>query len=144
MHFSTSSPNKTARPDLDRQARKGVPEVIIAERKTAQQSIDIANQFLEATGRAILSRVPPALEERLRTDFEDLAHLDWFPAARAAVLRRPDMEQPQTGGRVGVITAGTSDIPWPKKRPFSAARWAVGSTQSLMWELRAFTACGNP
>lgn len=115
MHLSANSPSEAARPDLHRQARKGVPEVIIAERKTAQQSIEIANQFLEATGRAILSRVPPALEERLRTDFEDSAHLDWFPAARAAVLRRPDMEQPQTGGRVGVITAGTSDIPWAEE-----------------------------
>ncbi len=104
-----------ARPDLDRQARKGVPEVIIAERKTVAQSLEIARRFLEATGRAILSRVPPELEARLPTAFEGEATLEWFPAPRAAVLRRPGFVQPSGGGRVGILTAGTSDIPWAEE-----------------------------
>ncbi len=99
-------------PDFHRQARKGVPEVIIAERKTTEQTLDIARRFLEATGRAILSRVPPDLEARLRSEFEGQAHLEWSVEARAAVLRQPGTQLPQSGGRVGVITAGTSDIPW--------------------------------
>ncbi len=104
-----------ARPDLDRQARKGVPEVIVAERKTVEQSLDIARRFLEAKGRAILSRVPPDLEARLPAAFDGVAALEWLPAPRAAVLRRPDFVQPQSGGRVGVLTAGTSDIPWAEE-----------------------------
>ncbi len=101
-----------AQPDLHRQSRKGVPEVIIAERKTVEQSLDIVRHFLEVTGRAILSRVPPDLETRLQTEFEGQAELEWLPEPRAAVLRRPGVLPPQEGGRVGVITAGTSDIPW--------------------------------
>jgi NCAIR mutase (PurE)-related protein len=104
-----------ARPDFDRQDRKGVPEVIIAEGKTVEQSLAIARQFLETTGRAILSRVPPELEARLRSSFEDEAELEWLPEPRAAVLRRPGWMHPQGGGRVGVITAGTSDIPWAEE-----------------------------
>ena len=52
------------------------------------------------------------LEDRLQTEFEGSAELEWLPDPRAAVLRRPDTKPPRTGGRVGVITAGTSDIPW--------------------------------
>jgi NCAIR mutase (PurE)-related protein len=104
-----------ARPDFARLERKGVPEVVIAERKTVEQSLAIAQQFLDATGRAILSRVPAELETRLRTQFADQAEMEWLPAPRAAVLRRPGMEPPQTGGRVGVLTAGTSDIPWAEE-----------------------------
>ncbi|MGD8792262.1 MAG: nickel pincer cofactor biosynthesis protein LarB [Anaerolineae bacterium] len=104
-----------ARPDFHRQARKGVPEVIIAERKTVEQSLEIARRFLEANGRAILSRVPPELEKRLQEEFADQAQLEWLPAPRAAVLRRPGILSPRNGGRVGVVTAGTSDLPWAEE-----------------------------
>lgn len=107
--------SSAAQPDFGRQKRNGVPEVIIAERKTVEQSLEIARSFLETTGRAILSRVPAELEARLRTAFADEAQLEWLPAPRAAVLRRQGLEPPQVGGRVGVITAGTSDIPWAEE-----------------------------
>ncbi len=115
MTLNLNTNADAARPDFGRQARKGVPEVIIAERKTVEQSLEIARRFLENTSRAILSRVPPELESRLRTEFEDEAELEWLPAPRAAVLRRPGTQPPQTSGRVGVITAGTSDIPWAEE-----------------------------
>lgn len=99
------------RPDFERLQRKGVPEVIMADRKTTEESVAIARQFLEREGRAILSRVPEALEARLRAEFAGTAELAWYDGARAAVLRRPDCPQPDSGGRVGVLTAGTSDIP---------------------------------
>ncbi len=108
---NADSGQEVARPDFDRHARKGVPEVIIAEHKAVEQSLSIARHFLERNGRAILSRVSPELEARLRTEFEGQAQLEWVPLARMAVLRRPGTSPPQTGGRVGVLTAGTSDIP---------------------------------
>ena len=104
--------NPAARPDLGRQDRKGVPEVIMAQHKPVEQSLAIARRFLEATGRAILSRVPPELEAQLDSEFSGQAEVEWLPEPRAAVLRRPGSRPQQSGGRVGVITAGTSDIPW--------------------------------
>jgi NCAIR mutase (PurE)-related protein len=107
-----------ASPDFGRYDRKGVPEVILADRKTVEQSLAIARAFLERTGRAILSRVGPELEARLREEFAGTAELDWRPICRCAVLRavgaaaRPWSATPaRTGGRVGILTAGTSDIP---------------------------------
>lgn len=115
MSWQQTAETEAARPDFGRQERKGVPEVIIAERKTTAQSLEIARRFLETTGRAILSRVPLELEQRLLTEFAAEASLEWIPAPRAAILRRPGAQPPRTGGRVGVLTAGTSDIPWAEE-----------------------------
>ena len=99
-----------AMPDFDRGRRKGVPEIILADRKTVEQALSIARAFLARNGRAVLSRVGPELEGRLRTDFADEAEFEWVAPARAAVLSRPGRAAPRTGGRVGVLTAGTSDV----------------------------------
>ena len=106
-----SSQHNFARPDLGREQRKGVPEVIMADRKAVKQSIAIAHAFLERTGRAILSRVPPALESRLKSEFGPPLRVEWHAASRMAIVRSRRGEQKNSGGRVGVITAGTSDIP---------------------------------
>ncbi len=100
-----------ARPDFDRLQRKGVPEVILADRKSIDDSVAIARRFLEVEGRAILSRVPEALEARLRSELTAEANMEWYPGCRATVLRRHGQPQPNSGGRVGILTAGTSDIP---------------------------------
>jgi hypothetical protein len=103
-----------ARPDFRRAQRKGVPEVILADRKTAEQSLALARAFLQNTGRAILSRVGEELRRRLEAGSEVPAEVEWSEAARAAVLRlagHPGSRPPPSGGRVGVLTAGTSDIP---------------------------------
>jgi NCAIR mutase (PurE)-related protein len=58
----TDQPNdrfQFAMPDFERAKRKGVPEVILADRKTVEQTLTITRAFLEHTGRAILSRVGP-------------------------------------------------------------------------------------
>jgi NCAIR mutase (PurE)-related protein len=115
MSWNPNNAVDTARPDLDRHMRKGVPEVILAEHKSVEQSLDIARRFFEATGRAILSRVSPELEARLRAEFEAKAEIEWLPEPRAAVLRRSGLEPPHSGGRVGVISAGTSDAPWAEE-----------------------------
>jgi hypothetical protein len=100
-------------PDFERARRKGVPEVILADRKTPEQVLTITCAFLERTGRAILSRVGSGLETLLREEFEaqEELEMEWVAPPRAAVLRRLDFVIPRVDGRVGVLTAGTSDIP---------------------------------
>jgi len=114
-HERTAAGGEVARPDFERHRRKGVPEVILAEHKTVEQSLAIARRFLEVNGLAILSRVSPELQERLRDEFEGQADVEWLPDPRAAILRRPGYERPRCGGRVGILTAGTSDVPWAEE-----------------------------
>jgi pyridinium-3,5-biscarboxylic acid mononucleotide synthase len=93
--------------DLAREHRKGVPEIILASGKDVEQSLSIAAEFLERTGRAILSRVPAELEEAL-TERYGRDGFEWYRASRIAILRARPRPEP-TGGRVGILAAGTSD-----------------------------------
>lgn len=100
------------RPDFCRQDRTGVPEVILADRKPTADAMGIVRRFMEEKGRAILSRVSPELETQLRAGWEKKDNVFlWYPAARGAVIRHREVVVPDNGGRVGVLTAGTSDIP---------------------------------
>ncbi|HKF36812.1 MAG TPA: nickel pincer cofactor biosynthesis protein LarB [Ktedonobacteraceae bacterium] len=98
------------RPDLQREQRKGVPEVIFGETKEIGQIIAMARNILEETGRAIISRVQPEAVEALRESFQAYT-FRFREAAHAVVITRPDYVRRSTGGLVGVISAGTSDIP---------------------------------
>ena len=96
--------------DLHRAARTGIPEVVLAERKTPAHTLAIAQQLLHELGRVLLSRVPPAtlalLEQSLQADVIWTRYAD----GRTLALRMPGMEIELNGGHVGVLTAGTSDI----------------------------------
>ena len=99
-----------ARLDLTRESRKGIPEVVLAEVKTDEQVLAIVRTFLERNGRAIVSRMREQTAERLAHEFRDWT-VSPRPLARAAVVHLPDYVAPRTGGRIGVLTAGTGDIP---------------------------------
>lgn len=111
-----------ARIEPRREDRKGVPEIIYAERKLPADSLAIARRFLtdpDGRGRAILSRVQPelrlmVLDELATVEFKGqpvaVSIEDYIPS-RMMVLRREGIERPKTGGRVAILTAGTSDIP---------------------------------
>jgi NCAIR mutase (PurE)-related protein len=101
---------RTVRPDLGRERRKGVPEVILADRKRTADVLAAVLAFLDGRGRAMLSRVPPELSEELRSTHPD-CRVEAYDASRMLVLKRADFEPPPAGGCVGVLTAGTSDMP---------------------------------
>lgn len=98
------------RPDPEREQRKGVPEVIFGETKASTQVIAMARALLEGTGRAIISRVRPDTLDALRAAFPT-HRMRLKGAARAIVIYESGYIRPTTGGHVGVISAGTSDIP---------------------------------
>jgi len=98
------------RPDPGREQRKGTPEVIFGETKDVAQIIAMAQALLNGTGRAIISRVRPEVIAALQAAFSAYA-VSVHEAARAIVIYRSDYVQRRTGGLVGVISAGTSDIP---------------------------------
>jgi NCAIR mutase (PurE)-related protein len=98
------------RADVGRERRKGTPEVILADRKAPDDVLKAVRAFLDAGGRAILSRVPPVVADRLREEHAD-SRVESYPASGMLVVKRPDWRAPSVGGCVGVMTAGTSDVP---------------------------------
>jgi len=81
--------------------------VILTSNKSTAQSLEIASAFLAKRGRAILSRVPSELEKALQERYA--GQLEWHPASRMAVIRQDGGTPVSSGGRVGIVTAGTSD-----------------------------------
>ncbi len=98
------------RPDANRLRRKGVPEIILAAGKRPEDVIRAARAILDCDGRAIISRTWPELNQQLSTDLSDYV-VDVNALARMVVVRRQGFQGLKTGGRVGLLTAGTSDVP---------------------------------
>lgn len=98
------------RPDIEREQRKGAPEVIFGEAKDVAQIVAMAHALLASTGRAIISRVQPEAIAPLQAAFEAYT-VRVRDTPRTMVIYRPDYVRHRTGGHVGVISAGTSDIP---------------------------------
>lgn len=102
--------DRHARPDFGREARKGIPEIILAEAKTDEQVFAIARAFVERNGRALISRLRPATADRLTGMFPECSVV-LRREARAAAIHGPGYVRPRSGGQIGILTAGTSDIP---------------------------------
>jgi pyridinium-3,5-biscarboxylic acid mononucleotide synthase len=97
--------------DQTRSHRAGVPEVVYAERKSAGAVAAALRGLAEANGRALASRCPDSaiaeIESELGREFEvEVNH-----EAKAVVVAKPGSLPRQTGGRVGILTAGSSDAP---------------------------------
>lgn len=126
----TAAPFSSAvemRPDPERELRKGVPEVIFGEAKEVGQVIAMARLLLESTGRTIISRVRPEAIPFIQEAFQS-STVRLYEASRIVVIYRPDYERKHTGGRVGVISAGTSDIPVAEEAAVMAEEMGCSAT----------------
>ncbi len=92
--------------DLGRASRKGVPEVVYARGKSPDQVAGICATLLESKERVIVSALTPEHEARVR---ETLPDTPLRRAGRSLVVGSGEPEP--TGGRVGALSAGTSDLP---------------------------------
>ncbi len=110
LDVSVVGPDDSVRADLGREGRKGTPEVIMADRKRPDDVLAAVRAFLDGRGRAILSRVQPDLADQVRREHAD-CRIEAYSASGMLVLKRPSFVPPPPSGCVGVMTAGTADIP---------------------------------
>jgi hypothetical protein len=108
--YSATSSVMKIRPDTGREQRKGVPEIVFGETKDAAQIIVMVQGLLAGSGRAIISRLCPDLIAPVSAAFQEYT-VRVHEVAHAMVISRPDYVPVRTGGHVGVISAGTSDVP---------------------------------
>lgn len=100
-----------AKIDVNRDIRKGVPEVILAEGKTPKDTAEIALKTLSKKGRVIISRVDNKHVEATRKVTPKGAVLKLHPKAALLVIKKRSFKTEKTGGKIGILAAGTSDIP---------------------------------
>ena len=96
-----------ARVDTQRALRAGLPEVIFAPGKTAQQITDIATALGLAGQHVLVTRLEPALapavQRRLAAaEYDPVARTLWIGPAEVATVGK---------GTIAVISAGTADLP---------------------------------
>ncbi|MGH2562630.1 MAG: nickel pincer cofactor biosynthesis protein LarB [Thermomicrobiales bacterium] len=97
--------------DATRVARTGIPEFVFASGKSPEAVLISLQRLASANGRAFASRCSSEMAARIELElgatFDVVQHAD----ARAVIVARVGRAATCKGGRVGIVTAGTSDIP---------------------------------
>jgi len=97
--------------DAHRQARKGVPEVVYAAGKPPHLTVAAVRGLLERvpSGRVLVSRASADVVALLETEF---AHVAVAPSGGTVLVTYAGARPPpDSGGVVGLLTAGASDAP---------------------------------
>ncbi len=102
-----------AKLDIFRKTRTGTPEVIFAQNKSPKMLIDIISHFLNSKKFAIISRYNEKQKTLILENFGNNKDYitDINELGKILVIRESSYNFENKGGIVGVITAGSSDIP---------------------------------
>ena len=102
-----------AKLDVLRKTRTGIPEVIFAQSKDPKMIIDIIKGFLKKNKFSIISRYN---EEHKAIILEEFSNKDKYileinEIGKIIVIKETSFSFDKKGGIIGIITAGSSDIP---------------------------------
>ncbi len=93
--------------DHHRNLRTGFPEVIWGLGKTPEQLVAIIQAMRQRNSLVMATRIEPSVYRRISIDVPDLTY---YPTARICALYDP-AAQPHHPGTIGLLSAGTSDLP---------------------------------
>ena len=115
--------------DHHRSLRKGFPEVIFGQGKTADQVIGIMESMTHQENILLVTRIEPEKADTVITRFPDAVY---HPDARMIVWT---LKKPQVVGRgtILIISAGTSDIPVAKEAYLTAK--AMGNQVETIFDV---------
>ncbi len=135
LNNSSAAPTETpmVRFDGGRRARTGIPEVIHAERKRPEDVAEALRRQADLIGRAIASRCANETAQVVRDRLSDEYEVEVHEVARVVVVARPGAAVAATGGRVGVLSAGTSDIPVASEATLMARE--MGASVEEVWDV---------
>ncbi|MGB9659107.1 MAG: nickel pincer cofactor biosynthesis protein LarB, partial [Nitrososphaerales archaeon] len=98
-----------AKVDTGREFRKGIPEIILATGKAPKEVAKIALHMMKKRGRAIISKADDKCIKVIKKMILD-ANILVSKRSGIVVIKRKDFKLEKTGGKIGIITAGTADI----------------------------------
>lgn len=95
-----------AKVDLNREVRKGFPEVVYCKGKTTEQSVSIIETLYQrSSGNVLATKCSPEVYELVQ---ERIPLAEYHPLSQTLTIDRKEREGK---GLIAVITAGTSDLP---------------------------------
>ncbi|MHA7647845.1 nickel pincer cofactor biosynthesis protein LarB [Nitrosopumilus sp. S4] len=98
-----------AKIDINRQKRRGIPEVIFAETKELDEIKKIIKKTLEKTNTVLVSRIKKEDFPKI-IDYSKKLKVNLKKGERSSTILLHKKPLKFHGGKVGIITAGTSDI----------------------------------
>lgn len=98
-----------AKLDVSRETRKGIPEVVFARNKSIPDLKKIINAGLQAKPVLLLSQLSSEQINATRKHFEKKYDINVYGEGSMVVLQEQGYLPKSTGGKVGIIAAGTSD-----------------------------------
>jgi len=113
-----------AKLDTSRKARTGVPEAVFAESKSPADTLKIARKMLAESGHVLVTRCSPAHFRLLKKA---------FPSHRSSEKARCFAAGSRPGpiGTIGILSAGTSDIPVAEEARFVAEELGLDCISSF-------------
>jgi len=102
--------------DHNRSLRKGFPEVIFGQGKTAEQIISIIEKILKQEDIVLVTRVSRNKANKIKSHFPDI---EYHEDARMIVFKKNKIPM-QGKGNILILSAGTSDIPVAKEAYLTA------------------------
>ncbi|MFW9903472.1 MAG: nickel pincer cofactor biosynthesis protein LarB [Candidatus Thorarchaeota archaeon] len=99
--------------DINRHLRKGIPEVIYAEKKSPELLLSIISKYMVENSAILLSRVLTKHLNPIREKFSENFDLHIAPSHEpfTVTITSKNYHFESTSCNIGILTAGTSDIP---------------------------------
>lgn len=118
-----------AKVDHHRTIRRGFPEVIFSQGKTADQVVAIIKRMVKRNSNVLATRATPAIFAAVR---KAVPTARYHEAARLIEVVSPSSRRPRrtSGAPVLVVTAGTADIPVAEEAAVTA-EWMGSKVERL-------------
>lgn len=107
--YSIQQVEDFAKIDIDRAKRRGVPEIILAETKQDDEIKEIVRQVMSRSGHVVVSRIRKEGREGLEAFVRGLGYNIDMGRNCSSISIYKTRPKP-SGGSVGILAAGTSDI----------------------------------
>ena len=128
-HLAYESVGDFAKIDNHRQLRTGFPEVIWGPGKTPEQIAQIIEVMRQRNPVVMATRIEPDVYALLQAKIPDLKY---YPTARICAIT-PETIQAKHSGTIGLISAGTADLPVAEEAAITAE--LCGFKVQRLWDV---------
>lgn len=123
-----------ARLDVQRETRRGCPEVILALNKQYNDLYEITLMTLQKTGLALITKAPPEVFTKLSTQLKKEGYMTETATRGTTILvSTKELTLAENSPQIGIICAGTSDIPIAEEARMMAK--AMGCVADLSYDV---------